>query len=119
MKLRRVTVRIARHAGVDIEKVVPAWEVRVLNAIFDEPNVVQVGSESYEGDFNARDEYETLLRRYGTATDSEGDKIISKAYRDAYELEQAVIRMRAVWDAEDMPPPGKKHPAEVADIRIP
>jgi len=108
MKVRNVTVRISRHAGVEIEKVVPAWEVRVLNVIHGEPQVTQVGSHDEElrdalgnpRDFDAREEYETLVRRYGTATDSEGDKLLPKAYRDAYELDTAFQRMRSVWDAD-------------------
>ena len=108
MKLRKVTVRIARHAGVDIEKVVPAWEVRVLNAIFDEPNVVQVGSEEYEGKFDARDEFDKLVRRYGTATDGEGGQIVYKAYRDVYELESAFKRMQQSWEAQPAHAPVKR-----------
>jgi hypothetical protein len=107
MKVRNVTVRIERQAGLTIEKVVPAWEVRVLNVIFGEPSVVQVGSEESEllddlgqpKDFDAREQYETLQRRYGTATDSEGDKLLPLAYRDAYELDTAFQRMRAAWES--------------------
>jgi hypothetical protein len=115
MKVRNVTVRISRHAGVEIEKSVPAWEVRVLNTIFGDAEVTQVGSEEVELlneqgkpiDFNARDQYEVLVRRYGTATDSEGDKLLTKAYRDAYELESAFNRMKQAWE-QDTPPPPKK-----------
>ncbi len=108
MKVRYVTVRISRQAGLEIEKSVPAWEVRALNAIFGDSEVAQVGSEEVELvndagkpiDFNAKDQYELLVRRYGTATDSEGDKLLTKAYRDAYELESAFERMKQSWASE-------------------
>ncbi len=108
MKVRNVTVRISRQAGLEIEKSVPAWEVRVLNTIFGDAEVAQVGSEEVElvneqgkpVDFNAREQYELLVRRYGTATDSEGDKLLTKAYRDAYELENAFERMKQSWASE-------------------
>ncbi len=125
MKVRNVTVRISRHAGVEIEKSVPAWEVRVLNTIFGDAEVAQVGSEEVELvdekgkpiDFNAREQYELLVRRYGTATDSEGDKLLTKAYRDAYELESAFERMKKSWDSEQprrrngTPPPAEQDSA--------
>lgn len=115
MKLRKVTVRIARHAGVDIEKSVPAWEVRVLNAIFGEPNVVQVGSEEYDGTFNARDEFDALIRKYGTATDGEGGQIIYTAYRDSYELEQAFNRMRESWGHDTPIAPRRGRPPKIVE----
>lgn len=94
MKLTKVTVRIARHAGVDIEKTVPAWEVRVLNAIHGDGNVSQVIAEDYEGTFNADEVYGSLVRKYGSATDDEGKSILKMAYPDADALDRAFERMQ-------------------------
>lgn len=129
MKVRNVTVRIARHAGVEIEKVVPAWEVRVLNKIFDEPNVQQIGSEDVDWldengqpvrSLNSREVYEGLLRKYGQATDSEGNKIIHEAYRDAGDFGDAVRRMQQSWaeEAAVAAPRRGRQPAADADAIV-
>ncbi len=128
MKVRYVTVRISRHAGVEIVKSVPAWEVRVLNTIFGEAEVTQEGMEEVDLvddhgkaiSFDPKAQFETLLRRYGTATDSEGDKMIYKAYRDAHELGDAVRRMQQSWETESPPPPKKRgRPALDVPVVIP
>jgi len=92
MKLERVTCLIDRAAHLKIEKTVPSWEVRVLRAVFGEGNISIGNTEFYEGDFDARKEWESMYNRYKTAQDSDAESIFLKVYPSVDALEQAFER---------------------------
>ena len=92
MKIDRVTVVISRHAGVDIEKEVWPWEVRLLKRIHGDANVQTTGRKSVEHEFDAVDEYGALQRKYSTATDAKSEQILPQVYPDPYALEDVFHR---------------------------
>lgn len=92
MKLERVTLLINRAAALQIEKTVPSWEVRVINTIFGAPNVTVLRTEAYDGVFDPEEAFAEMVRRYGTAQDTEGEKLVFKAYPDVYALESSFER---------------------------
>jgi predicted SnoaL-like aldol condensation-catalyzing enzyme len=95
MKLERVTCVIDRAAHLKIEKEVPSWEVRVLAAIFDGPNVTVTKTETYEGNFDADKEWASMFNRYKSAQDEHAKSIFLKVYPNADVLDQAFERMTA------------------------
>ena len=92
MKLDKITVSINRGAGLDIVKTVWPWEVRVLKAIHNPDKVVELGRESADLDFNEVEEFGALVRKYGTAQDSEGNHELYKVFRDPDALADAMYR---------------------------
>ena len=94
MKLERVTCVIDRAAHLKIEKSVPAWEVRVLNAVFGKENVIVGRSETYEDDFDAKKEWELMFNRYRTAQNEQAESIFLKVYPNVEALEDAFERVQ-------------------------
>ncbi len=92
MKIDLVTVIISRHAGVDIEKVVKPWEVRLLKRIHGDANVQEVNRAPVEAEFDAAEEYGALQRKYSTATDGKAEQVLPQVYPDAYALEDVFYR---------------------------
>ena len=92
MNIDLVTVVISRHAGVDIEKVVKPWEVRLLKRIHGDANVQETGRTPSEGEFDALEEYGALQRKYASATDTKAEPILPQVYPDAYALEDVFHR---------------------------
>lgn len=103
MKLERVTCVIDRASHLKIEKSVPFWEVRVIKEIFGAGNVSVVRTENYEGDFDARKEWELMFNRYKTAQNESAENIYLKVYPNVDALEDAFER------AQDR---AKRKPAE-------
>lgn len=92
MKIERHTVRINMKAGLEVEKTVPSYEANLLAAIHGEDSVSQVASEIFDADFDARQEWEALLRKYGTATNEEGKQYVRLVYPSAHALGSYVDR---------------------------
>lgn len=92
MKLERVTCVIDRHSHLKIEKTVPSWEVRVLNAIFGGGNISVVRAESYDGDFDPQKEWGAMFNRYKSAQNEDAESIFLKVYPDADALDRAFER---------------------------
>ena len=94
MKYDNVTVRInlGGKAGLEVEKTFPSWEVHLLNEIHGEDNVIEQSRATAEVEFNAKEVWESLLRKYGTATDKKGEQIVRIVFPNPAVLERFVDR---------------------------
>jgi hypothetical protein len=92
MKFDRCTCVIDRAAHLKIEKTVPAWEVRVLKAVFGGDNVSISKTEAVDEDFDAREEWNSMFNRYKTAQDENAKSVFLEVYPNVDALEFSVER---------------------------
>lgn len=106
MKLEKVTVRINLKAGLEVEKTVSRCEANLLGSIHGSENVQEQSSTYEDGTFDAKAEWEALVRKYGSATNEEGKSIVRLVYPDPHALGRYFDR------TAPEPPPQKRNRAQ-------
>lgn len=87
--LERLNVLVQHNPSCKIPIAVLSYELPVLEAIHksgdEAPTVIVTGSEVVEVDFDAKEAFDNLLRKYNGNTD-----VVKMVYRDPAELNRSV-----------------------------
>lgn len=117
--MRYERVQIARDTNTVVSRLVPEWEIPVIEFIFDDGNVTRTGEFSFDDKEypTAEVEYDRLMRAYGSDIKSNvphvgsvygqsraGLRAIRKVIEDA-KLEDAEIRAEAEQTPAPAPAP--------------